>query len=100
VRRAPPRVANAEPAKGRTLHEQPGARLPLREDVKADVDPARVLRADGDGLLLLVFETGQLDLQVVGAWEDAAEGVGAALGGDRGLCALRRRVRERNGRAR
>ena len=49
-------------------------RLGLLADIEPHVDTTRIVRADGDRLLLVGLEPGELDLQVVGAGEQAREG--------------------------
>ena len=57
-------------------------RLGLLADIEPHVDTTRIVRADRDRLLLVGLEAGELDLQVVGAGEQAREEVLPALVAD------------------
>ena len=62
--------------------------LRLLADFQPDVDAAVVVRAECQPLLFVGLEAGELDLQVVGAREQGAEQILAAVVGDRGLHGL------------
>ena len=68
-------------------------------DLEPHVDAAVVVRAERQALLLVGLEPGELDLQVVGAGEQAGEEVLPALVADGGLHPLGTGVGERDGRA-
>ena len=71
-------------------------RLGLLADFEPDVDAAVVVRAERERLLLVGLEAGELDLQVVGAGEQARRTVLAAFVGDRRLHGLRACVGQRD----
>ena len=77
-----------------------GDRLALLADFEPHVDPAVVVRAEGDRLLLVRLEPAQLDLHVVSAGEDAAQKVLPASVARGRLHGLRARIGQRDRRTR